>query len=60
MVVRKFRVYLMWKRERHYEYVGERIVSLSDDGRDAWVDVDGTEPFSSVSPLEGQNRHFCG
>jgi hypothetical protein len=49
MLVRKYRVYLMRKRERHYEYVGERVVSLSDDGRDAWFDVDGTEMHSVIT-----------
>jgi hypothetical protein len=39
----------MWKGERHYEYVGERVVSLSDDAHDAWVDVDGTELHGVVA-----------
>jgi hypothetical protein len=48
MLVRKFRVYFMRKGERHYECVGERAVSLSDDGRDAWLDVDGAEVHAIV------------
>jgi len=49
MLVRKFRVYLMRKHQRHYEYVGDRVVSLSDDGHDAWVDIDGTELHGVVA-----------
>lgn len=49
MLVRKFRVYLMPKGERHYEYVGERAVSVSDDRRDAWFDIDGTEVHAVVT-----------
>jgi hypothetical protein len=49
MLVRKYRVYLMRKRERHYEYVGDRVVSLSDDGRDAWLDVDGMEVHGTIT-----------
>jgi hypothetical protein len=52
MLVRKYRVYLMRKRERHYEYVGERVVSVSDDGHDAWLDVDGTEVHGTVASDE--------
>jgi hypothetical protein len=48
MLVRKFRVYLMRKGERHYECVGERAVSVSDDGRDAWLDVDDIEVHAAV------------
>ena len=48
MLVRKFRVYLMRKGERHYECVGERAVSVSDDGRDAWLGVDDVEVHATV------------
>jgi hypothetical protein len=48
MRVQKFHVYLMRKGDRHYEDVGDRIVSVSDDRRDAWLDVDGTELHSCV------------
>jgi hypothetical protein len=56
MLVRKYRVYLMRKRERHYEYVGDRVVSLSDDGRDAWLDVDGMEVHGTVT----SDKAFAG
>lgn len=49
MVVRKFRVYSMRKGERHYECVGERLVSLSDNGHDAWLDLNGTEIHGTVA-----------
>ena len=48
MLVRKFRVYLMRKGERHYECLGERAVSVSDDRRDAWFNVDGAEVHAFV------------
>jgi hypothetical protein len=48
MRVQKFRVYLMRKGDRRYEDVGDRVVSISDDRRDAWLDVDGTELHASV------------
>jgi len=49
MMVRKCRVYLMRRGERHYEYVGERAVSVSDERRDAWFDVDGREVHAVVT-----------
>jgi hypothetical protein len=52
MLVRKFRVYFMRKGDRHYECVGERAVSLSDDGRDAWLDVDQIEVHAAVKNAE--------
>ena len=48
MRVQKFHVYLMRKGDRHYEDVGDRIVSVSDDRRDAWLEVDGTDFHASV------------
>jgi hypothetical protein len=48
MRVQKFHVYLMRKGDRHYEDVGDRVVSISDDHRDAWLDVDGTELHACV------------
>jgi hypothetical protein len=57
MRVQKFRVYLMRKGDRRYEDVGDRVVSISDDRRDAWLDVDGTELHASV---KGQVRRLRG
>jgi hypothetical protein len=48
MRVQKFHVYLMRKGDRHYEDVGDRVVSISDDRRDAWIDVNGTEFHACV------------
>jgi hypothetical protein len=48
MRVQKFHVYLMRKGDWHYEDVGDRVVSLSDDRRDAWLEVDGTELYTCV------------
>jgi hypothetical protein len=48
MRVQKLHVYLMRKGERHYEDVGDRVVSVSDDHRDAWLAVDGTELHACV------------
>ena len=53
MRVQKFHVYLMRKGDRHYEDVGDRIVSVSDDRRDAWLEVDGTDLHASVSKGRG-------
>jgi hypothetical protein len=53
MRVQKFHVYLMRKGDRHYEDVGDRIVSVSDDRRDAWLDVDGTDLHASVRKARG-------
>jgi hypothetical protein len=52
MLVRKFRVYFMRKGERHYESLGERAVSVSDDRRDAWLDVDDIEVHAAVKNAE--------
>jgi hypothetical protein len=49
MLARKIRVYLMRKGDRHYECVGERAVSVSDDRRDAWFDVDGAEVHAVIT-----------
>jgi hypothetical protein len=48
MRVQKYRVYLMRKGQRHYDYMGHRAVSVSDDGREAWLDVDHTEVHTVV------------
>jgi hypothetical protein len=49
MLVRKFCVYLRRKGERHYDYIGDREVSVSDDGRDAWFELEGTDVHGAVT-----------
>ena len=53
MRVQKFHVYLMRKGDRHYEDVGDRVVSVSDDHRDAWLNIDGIELHASVRKGQG-------
>jgi hypothetical protein len=53
--VQKFHVYLMRRGDRHYEDIGDRIVTVSDDRRDAWVDVDGTELHATVKREPGRD-----
>lgn len=48
MRVQKYRVYLMRKGQRHYDYMGHRAVSVSGVGREAWLDLDHAEVHAVV------------
>jgi hypothetical protein len=60
MRVQKFHVYLMRKGAKHYEDVGDRVVSVSDDRHDAWLDLDGAELHAVLRPDHSSGSYSRG